>query len=369
MTHGSREDRIRTALERIVRWMNAHGAPLLVENLAPGASSEALAQVEAGFGCALPTDLRALWSLHDGQREDGNGFVEAFDLLSSRQALAEQETVVMLLDLLRERPDDWHETGATAEELQSNHWLPFAARDSDSLVVSGVSGRVFSCDHDDAPRLLASSLAEWLEGYAARVEADDYAVEEGFGDYYLQRRDREAERRMQQREQREAERERYRRETPLLDQLRDGLARRDADRCTEVLKDALQRDTQAFHEAVALLFASRPEPKLVAGALRPLLDAVALAPDQWVDVAVGGALLENHAIRDVALSRCAGASSERVAHLAEEARRASGTERELHANVLEKVRASTPAPSTAPPDDAPPGNWLSRLFGKRAPKE
>jgi cell wall assembly regulator SMI1 len=62
--------------------MTAHDAPLLVENLAPGAAPERLAHAEAEFGVALLDDLRALWSLHDGQREAGNGFIEAYNLLS-----------------------------------------------------------------------------------------------------------------------------------------------------------------------------------------------------------------------------------------------------------------------------------------------
>jgi hypothetical protein len=175
----------------------------------------------------------------------------------------------MCIAFARESPDLWPATGGTMDELQSNHWLPCAAQDSDSLVVHGITGRVFACDHDDSPKLLAPSLATWLEQYASRVEADDYAVEGGFGDYYLERRDREAERRQKKRTEREAEHERFGRETPLLDQFRKGLDGRDTDRCAEVLKDALDREnTEAFAAAIALLFGSKAEPKFVAGTLR-----------------------------------------------------------------------------------------------------
>jgi hypothetical protein len=33
----------------------------------------------------------------------------------------------------------------------------------------------------------SESIADWIEGYAADVEAGEYVVEEGFGDVYLQR--------------------------------------------------------------------------------------------------------------------------------------------------------------------------------------
>jgi cell wall assembly regulator SMI1 len=367
-TPDGRAARIQAALERISRWMNAHGAPLLVENLAPGAAAEQLAQAEAEFEVAVPGDLRALWSLHNGQREEGNGFIEAYNLLSLQWAVAQQETVLMCIEFARESPDKWHMTGGTVEELRSDHWLPFAAQESDSLVVHGVTGRVFVCAHDDAPRLLAPSLAEWLERYASRVAADDYAVEEGFGDYYLELRDREAERRKQDRKEREAEHERFRRETPLLDQFRKALAKKDEERCVEVLKDALDReDTEAFHAAVALLFRSKPKPEFAAGALRPVLSAVVLDPDQWVDVAIGGASRGNNAIRDVAISRCGGASVDRLKQLERAVTAAAEPEHKLLEDVLQRVRANLPG-DTAAQADSPPGNWLSRLFGKRPPR-
>jgi cell wall assembly regulator SMI1 len=375
----SRADRIRAAFERISRWMNAHGAPLLVENLAPGATAERLAEAEAELGIALPEDLRAMWSLHDGQREEGNGFFEGDNFLSVQWACAEKETVLMSIEFARESPERWPATGGTMEELASDHWLPFAAQDSDAIVVHGITGRVFACDHDDSPRLLAPSLVAWLEEYAARVDAGDYVVEEGFGDYYLQLRDREAERRAQERAAREAERERFRRETPLLDQLRKGLAEKNADRCTEVLQDAMERgDTDALKAAIALLFGERtatPEPKFVAATLRPLLKAVTLEPDQWAEVATGGALLGNNAVRDVALAHCAGASAERIDQLAAASKDAPAGDRPALDDVLQRLRAmATPQGPRGKQGDQgnqgeePQGSWWSRVFGKRPPK-
>ena len=367
-TEESGANRIPAAFERISRGMTAHGAPLLAENLAPGAAPERLARAEVTFGIALLDDLRALWSLHDGQRDEGNGFFEAYNFLSAAWAVAQQETVLMCIAFARESPELWPATGGTMDELQSNHWIPFAARDSDSLVVHGVTGRVFACDHDDAPKLLAPSLAAWLEQYASRVEADDYAVESGFGDYYLELRDRKAERRQQERTEREAEHERFRRETPLLDQFCKGLDSRDTDRCAEVLKDALDReDKEAFGAAIALLFGSKADPKFVAGALRTLLKTVTLSPDQWVDVAMGGALLENNAVRDAALSHCTGVSAERLIQLAASVTAAPQAERAALDDVLKKVRAKTPAETIAQADAAQ-GSWWSRLFKTRPPK-
>ena len=368
MTEDHGMEGIRLSFERISCWMNSHGAPWLVENLADGATQERLAIAEAEFGVVLPSDLRALWSLHDGQREDRNGFVEAYNLLSVQRALAEQDTVLIGIQFARESPQWWKDSGGTSEELHSNHWLPFAAQDSDSLVVHGVSGRVFRCDHDNSPKLLAASLGEWFERYAERVEADDYKVEEGFGDYFLSLRDRAAERRQQERAQREAEHERMRRETPLLDQFRAAIARKDEGRCIEVLKDALARDDkEAFRAAVLLLFAGSLETTFVAAALRPVLNGVTLDPDQWVDVAVGGALLGNNAVRDIGISRAVGFSPMRLTRLEKTTAAASSGERDSLNDVLRKLRTMRPS-DAPPPAQGDTGKWFSRFFKKRPPQ-
>ncbi|CAN5891875.1 hypothetical protein BH11MYX2_BH11MYX2_33850 [soil metagenome] len=52
--------RLATAFEQIATWMAGNGASLLVENLAPGASAEDIAETEADLGFALPADLRAV---------------------------------------------------------------------------------------------------------------------------------------------------------------------------------------------------------------------------------------------------------------------------------------------------------------------
>lgn len=76
--------RIQNALKKIKRWMLENDAPLLVENLAPGATPAELAEAESKLGFPLPPELRDLWAIHNGQNDEQNGFVESFDLLSVR---------------------------------------------------------------------------------------------------------------------------------------------------------------------------------------------------------------------------------------------------------------------------------------------
>lgn len=187
MVDHARLTRIRNAVERVKAWMSAHGAGVLPENLARGATAEELDACEAKIAFALPADLRALWSIHAGQKSEQDGFVGAMDLLGPQASIDEAESVTLFLDFVREDPSSWAEAGVTKEEAESTAWLAFAGRGyADLLVVSGVTGRVFTCGKDSPPLgLLADSVLDWIEAYADRVEAGKYTVEEGFGECYL----------------------------------------------------------------------------------------------------------------------------------------------------------------------------------------
>jgi hypothetical protein len=183
----ARNQRIRKAMARIASWMSAHGAQVLVDNLAQGASVTELDAYEARIGFPLPDDLRSLWSVHAGQRSERNGFVESLDLYGPGEASAEEESVRLLVESLRADPSSWTVSGVTPAEASSECWLAFAGRSHDDLLlVHAASGRVFRCA-GDTPRRVADSILAWIEAYADGVERGDYAVEPGFGDCYLAR--------------------------------------------------------------------------------------------------------------------------------------------------------------------------------------
>jgi len=187
---------LEVALLRAKMWMRSNGAEVLVDNLAPGAPATMISAVERRFGFPVPAELRALWSLHDGQKEEQNGFVEFRDLFGTELALVEH-------DNMRERyidgdygvlaapvhPEEWSEVGLRPEEI-SDRWIAFAGRDSDYLLVNADTGRVFSATKDVPPLTLESeSIAAWFLAYADAMTAGEYDVEEGFGDCYLSKDD------------------------------------------------------------------------------------------------------------------------------------------------------------------------------------
>lgn len=296
-------NRLATAMAEIKTWMMEHGAPLLVENLAPGASAADLAEAARLLGMPIPSELAALWSIHHGQLEEQNGFVEQMDLLSAQAAAAEAESVKMFVEFLRQHPADWKAAGITEAEVRSDRWIAFAGRGyADLLVVSAESGRVFWCGKD-APtlQLRAPSITAWLEQYAAAVVADDYELEAGFGEYFLALRDREREQREAAAKAKAKAHETWRRETPLIEQLRQALDRKNDSLCRDLFEDAAKGNQ--LGAATELLFSTAREPSLLATSLQYVLGQVTLTKQQWAMVAKGGEALSNNAIRDQALAR------------------------------------------------------------------
>lgn len=281
-----------SAFARIERWMNDNGADAIVRNLAPGASDEDLADAEERLGFGLPTELRALWAVHDGQLGELDGLYESYDLLSSAEAHDEQMAYFVSEATASARAVAT--SGISTAEAASTHWLVIAARDSDGIVVNADTGRVFRLRHDDPPCLflLAASVGAWLGAYADAVERDDYRVEEGFGEAYLERRDRDREARDAARErEHDAEAARRGRLEPVA-LMREATARASESMASE----ALSRAKRAAERAQVMDALFTGDPAFVATVLRVDLRSLTLSASEWRIVAKGGEKLGNNAI-------------------------------------------------------------------------
>ena len=177
------------SFETIIAWMRANGASSVADNLAPGATPAALAASTVMFGFPIEGELRALWAIHDGQREEQHGFVEYYDLCSMQLARVSVDDIFFALEMIRPG-EQTKDSGLTAAEQASKAWVRLAARDSDGYAVNVESGRVFALEHDETPplKLVAPSVSAWLADYAARVVAGEYDVDDGYGDVFLSRR-------------------------------------------------------------------------------------------------------------------------------------------------------------------------------------
>jgi cell wall assembly regulator SMI1 len=174
--------------------MRSNGAPLLADNLAPGAKPGPIQKLEHKLGFKVPAGLRALWLLHDGQRKALNGFIGPLQLLPIAWVLNERANTLKLVARFRGTRRGWKSAGLTPEEAESTNWLPIAARGDVSLVVHAGTGRVFAGDlteaEDETPvHLVAPSVPQWLAAYVESVEADEFELVSGLGDYYLSPRE------------------------------------------------------------------------------------------------------------------------------------------------------------------------------------
>ena len=184
----SKAQRMRDEFARVSEWMQSHGAHVLVDNLAPGATPRELDAFEQQYHLRYPDDLRALWSLHAGQRSTLNGYFAERDFLGPAASHAAQQAVVEAHGSMRPDPAWTAESGLTLEDAQSDAWFVVAARGDNNLVVlSGLAGRVYARGKDPSTfRLIASSLLSWVEHYAYSVERGEYQVTAGLGDAYLE---------------------------------------------------------------------------------------------------------------------------------------------------------------------------------------
>lgn len=288
------EKAFRVEFTKAKEWMEENDAEAIARNLAPGADAATLDAFEKRIGFPIPLQLRALWSVHDGQHEEGNGFYGSYDLFST--ALADVEGVTRFLPYLREpkSASGVAESKMTPAELASDRWLRIAGRDSDGIALNAESGRVFHITHDDFPalHLAAPSLLAWFEQYCIGVAEDDYDVEEGFGGVYLEERDRKGEARETARK---AEEKRRLTAPPL--QILDEMIGKKQD---DVILQALLRTQGAEREAFLATLFAKAGPELIASTLRPKANDLMLTREQWEVVAKGAALIPNHALKALA---------------------------------------------------------------------
>jgi cell wall assembly regulator SMI1 len=183
---------IKTSIEHAKRWMIDHGAKVIVDNLAPGCDPGAVDALERDLGFALPSQLRELWSLHNGQHQELDGFLDSYDLFSIEQVPRERDRVLRLfvrwlLECKESDPRMWKAAALQPAEADER-WVPFAGRDNDYLIIHAETGRVFHAGKDAPPLWLgAGSLLDWLESYVADMASGRASIEEGFGTCYVVR--------------------------------------------------------------------------------------------------------------------------------------------------------------------------------------
>ncbi len=164
----SDQERLHAAFQKRAGGLRALGAQHLVDNLSPGAKPLALSRLEQKLGFPLPKVLRTWWLLHDGEKKPAEGFGGDVHLLPVAWVL--NERVVSLRRLEQPSMD------VSDDERRAARWIPIAAREGVSVVMSATTGRVFECSDDAPARLLADSVVSWFVSLAEQPLDDDESV-------------------------------------------------------------------------------------------------------------------------------------------------------------------------------------------------
>lgn len=168
----------------IEAWLDAN-APKAKAVLRPPASASDVARVERLVGAPLPSDLRALLALHDGQRiPPFVSTVAGFMLLPCADVARTWTEYGELVDAGDLRRAAKSKSGTVKPVWWSKRWVPFAEGAGGDLLcidldpdAKGTSGQVLRFWHDEEWRdQMAPGLESFLDRFLADLRAGKYRV-------------------------------------------------------------------------------------------------------------------------------------------------------------------------------------------------
>jgi len=164
-------------------------APVLLENLNPGATKADFAVLETAIDKRLPLAFKNFYKIHNGQREGSNGLVDAEELLSTGRMLGEWRTWKELLD--EDIFDDGRaEPDPGVKKVWFNrYWIPVTydgagnhyCMDLDPAPGGRVS-QIIRMDHEIGRReLVAPTFKAWVKNYVKKLQTGEYIYSEKWG--------------------------------------------------------------------------------------------------------------------------------------------------------------------------------------------
>jgi cell wall assembly regulator SMI1 len=164
------ETAVQTILKRLGTCLKKK-RPEFFESLCAPLGTKQLADVETKLGFALPEELRALLTWHDGQADD-------FETLAGPYCLMTAEEIVTNVKLL---PQD-AKGAANPAAWWSETWVPFMRDGEGNLVcVDRTTGKVVFYEHDNANRAIVAPNVEALLKAVTAGYAKDALSPDGSG--------------------------------------------------------------------------------------------------------------------------------------------------------------------------------------------
>lgn len=183
---------IETIWNGFKNWI-AENASDLQNSLNPGASNEQLDALEKLIGKDLPSDVRAIYKVHNGQDSAEPGLLIGEEFLSLSRMADEWIIWKELLDADTFSDENGEFTSSPDEGVKNNWWNPAwipvsydgagnhycIDLDPDE---NGTYGQIVRMWHDsDERELVADSMKEWLADYVQNLEDGKCFFSEEYG--------------------------------------------------------------------------------------------------------------------------------------------------------------------------------------------
>ncbi len=167
-------------------------SPEAAAGLQPGATAEAIAQLERVLGAELPQDFRAAYQVHNGQLPNSPGLIESEELLSLPEIQVQWHIWKDLLDSNtfenEQGPYTSHPHPGIRNDWWNPLWIPITHDGSGNHYCldldpapAGNRGQIIRMWHDDPERSLeAPSFTAWLTDYKNKLESGQLVYSENY---------------------------------------------------------------------------------------------------------------------------------------------------------------------------------------------
>ena len=184
---------MKTIWQRIENWLSIH-SPVIRKSLHPSISDAELKNLETIIGCRLPEDFIEFYKIHNGQKTEAEGLIDAEELLSATRIIEEWTVWNHLLNKGDFTKNDGSYYTSTPDKGIKNYWwnpkwIPVSYDGSGNHYCmdldpekDGNYGQIIRMWHDDPAReLIASSFSQWMKEFAEDLEKGAFIYSKEYG--------------------------------------------------------------------------------------------------------------------------------------------------------------------------------------------
>lgn len=171
---------------QIESWLQAH-VPTILDDLLPGATDKEIQAAEKLFGVQFPDDVKASYSVHNGQQGQAAPLMGDWQLLSLEDIASQWKIMQDLVAAGKFDNVSSTPIGPVRADWWNPKWIPIAYNGAGDLYCldldpapKGNIGQIITFWHmDDKRERIAKSYQAWLQGFADDLDKGKYKVKDG----------------------------------------------------------------------------------------------------------------------------------------------------------------------------------------------